>query len=181
MHQAEHRHRFSEFPLLRTSKSHVLNLAADAHHPKTTLKGSLPLAVGRIPQDTTLKQWLRRIVARENQSRIRRALRNVTQPKSLSKPKTQKIQDRKSNCLVVTIRPKAGFPPAHLPASFQLDKAQKAFLKHKTFHGNEIVAATRRLCLMNMFLHNISEIDGQAMISSTDALVAPAPPPSTTS
>ncbi len=61
------------------------------------------------------------------------------------------------------------------PANYQLDKAQKAFLKHKTFHGNEIVAATRRLCLMNMFLHNIGEIDGQAMISSTDALVAPSP------
>jgi type I restriction enzyme M protein len=44
---------------------------------------------------------------------------------------------------------------------------------HKTFYGNEIVANTRRLCLMNMFLHNIGEIDGDVLISSTDALVAP--------
>ncbi|QTA79799.1 SAM-dependent methyltransferase [Desulfonema limicola] len=53
-----------------------------------------------------------------------------------------------------------------------LDKEQKAFLKNKTFHGNEIVANTRRMCLMNMFLHNIGEIDGQSFISSTDALVS---------
>ena len=61
------------------------------------------------------------------------------------------------------------------PDNYELDKAQKAFLKHKTFHGNEIVANTRRLCLMNMFLHNIGEIDGDVMISPNDALVAPSP------
>ena len=59
------------------------------------------------------------------------------------------------------------------PANYELDKAQKAALKHKTFHGNEIVANTRRLCLMNMFLHNIGEIDGDVLISPNDALVAP--------
>ena len=58
------------------------------------------------------------------------------------------------------------------PDNFQLDKQKKAFLKHETFFGNEIVANTRRLCLMNMFLHNIGEIDGAAPISSNDALVA---------
>src|SRR6266850_8318523 len=31
---------------------------------------------------------------------------------------------------------------------------------------------TRRLCLMNMFLHNIGEIDGESPVSSTDALIA---------
>lgn len=59
------------------------------------------------------------------------------------------------------------------PKNYQLDKAQKSLLKHKTFYGNEIVANTRRLCLMNMFLHNIGEIDGDVLISSNDALVAP--------
>lgn len=53
-----------------------------------------------------------------------------------------------------------------------LDRDQKEFLKTKTFYGNEIVANTRRLCLMNMFLHNIGEIDGETFISSTDALIA---------
>jgi type I restriction enzyme M protein len=54
----------------------------------------------------------------------------------------------------------------------KLDREQKEFLKNKTFHGNEIVASTRRLCLMNMFLHNIGEIDSNPLISSADALIA---------
>ena len=58
-------------------------------------------------------------------------------------------------------------------ANYQLDKAQKEALKNKTFYGNEIVANTRRLCLMNMFLHNIGEIAGDVLISPNDALVAP--------
>ena len=53
-----------------------------------------------------------------------------------------------------------------------LTPAQKRFLKNETFHGHEIVAGTRRLCLMNLFLHNIGEIDGDSLIASTDALVA---------
>jgi type I restriction enzyme M protein len=59
------------------------------------------------------------------------------------------------------------------PKNYQLDKQQKEFLKHSAFHGNEIVANTRRLCLMNMFLHNIGEIDGGVTISPNDSLVAP--------
>jgi len=61
------------------------------------------------------------------------------------------------------------------PENYKLDKAQKHFLKHSTFHGNEIVANTRRLCLMNMFLHNIGEIDGESLVSPNDALIAPSP------
>ena len=53
-----------------------------------------------------------------------------------------------------------------------LTKDQKVFLKNDTFHGNEIVAGTRRLCLMNMLLHNIGEIDGNSSISPNDALIA---------
>ncbi|MDF1615825.1 HsdM family class I SAM-dependent methyltransferase, partial [Desulfurivibrio dismutans] len=60
-------------------------------------------------------------------------------------------------------------------ANHKLDKAQKAFLKNQAFYGNEIVASARRLCLMNMFLHNIGEIDGKSPISPNDALVAPPP------
>ena len=59
-----------------------------------------------------------------------------------------------------------------LVATPAMDKAQRAFLKHETFFGNEIVASTRRLALMNMFLHNIGEIDGESAISPNDALVA---------
>ncbi|SFF49752.1 type I restriction enzyme M protein [Paenibacillus algorifonticola] len=53
-----------------------------------------------------------------------------------------------------------------------LDKDQKHFLKFKTFFGNEIVANTRRLALMNMFLHNIGDIDSENFISPNDALVS---------
>jgi type I restriction enzyme M protein len=52
-----------------------------------------------------------------------------------------------------------------------LDRAERKFLKNKTFYGNEIVANTRRLCLMNMYLHNIGEIDGEPTISPNDALI----------
>lgn len=62
-----------------------------------------------------------------------------------------------------------------LVSAHKLDKTQKAFLKHETFFGNEIVAGTRRLALMNMFLHNIGEIDGNSMVSPNDALVAASP------
>lgn len=58
-----------------------------------------------------------------------------------------------------------------LVKNYQLDKEQKEFLKHRTFSGNEIVANTRRLALMNMFLHNIGDIGGESMISAQDALI----------
>jgi type I restriction enzyme M protein len=53
-----------------------------------------------------------------------------------------------------------------------LDKRQKEFLRHRTFHGNEIVPNTRRLCLMNLFLHNIGDLEGEPTIDRSDALIA---------
>jgi type I restriction enzyme M protein len=58
------------------------------------------------------------------------------------------------------------------PKNFTLNREQKEFLKNKTFYGNEIVASARRLALMNMFLHNIGDIDADPSILSTDSLVA---------
>jgi type I restriction enzyme M protein len=58
------------------------------------------------------------------------------------------------------------------PKNFTLTKADKEFLKLKTFHGNEIVAGARRLALMNMFLHNIGDIDSEAFILPTDSLIS---------
>lgn len=56
---------------------------------------------------------------------------------------------------------------------YDLDKSEKEFLKLKTFQGNEIVPSTRRLCLMNLFLHNIGEMTQEDIfVSSNDALVA---------
>jgi type I restriction enzyme M protein len=59
-----------------------------------------------------------------------------------------------------------------LTSHYRLDREQSRFLKNGTFGGNEIVAGTRRLALMNMFLHNIGEIDGEPAISNSDALIA---------
>ena len=53
-----------------------------------------------------------------------------------------------------------------------LNKRQKEFLSRETFHGNEIVPNTRRLCLMNLFLHNIGELDGEPSVERSDALIA---------
>lgn len=90
-------------------------------------------------------------------------------------------------CMVECIRPEAmktiadpacgtgGFFLAAydwLTENIELDKAQKQFLKYKTFFGNEIVASTRRLALMNLFLHNIGDIDSDSCISPNDSLIA---------
>lgn len=53
-----------------------------------------------------------------------------------------------------------------------LDRKQARFLRHDTFHGNEIVPSTRRMCLMNLFLHNIGELDGAPAVERSDALIS---------
>ena len=58
------------------------------------------------------------------------------------------------------------------PENRSLDRDQKLFLKHRAFHGNEIVAGTRRLCLMNMFLHGIGDMTGETAVSPADALIS---------
>jgi type I restriction enzyme M protein len=60
----------------------------------------------------------------------------------------------------------------YIVQNYSMDKEQKHFLKYKTFFGNEIVANTRRLALMNMFLHNIGDIDSENFISPADSLIA---------
>lgn len=49
---------------------------------------------------------------------------------------------------------------------------QKKFLRDETFSGNEIVPTTRRLCLMNMYLHNMGTLDGAVPVELKDALVS---------
>lgn len=60
---------------------------------------------------------------------------------------------------------------SYIESSFQLDSDQKKFLKNEAFHGWEIVPATRRLCLMNLFLHNIGDFDDVPPITRNDALL----------
>jgi type I restriction enzyme M protein len=63
----------------------------------------------------------------------------------------------------------------YLVSNNKLDKDQNKFIKLQTFFGNEIVAGTRRLALMNLFLHNIGDIDSPNFISPADALIAASP------
>ena len=49
-----------------------------------------------------------------------------------------------------------------------LDREQKDFLKFNTFAGTDIVDNVVRLCVMNLFLHNIGEIESP--IKATDSL-----------
>jgi type I restriction enzyme M protein len=93
------------------------------------------------------------------------------------------------NAMVKCIRPEpgktvadpccgsGGFPlavKAYLEREYRtsLDRNQKEFLKFKMFRGWEIVQSTYRLCLMNLFLHNISDFEGTPPITRADALLA---------
>jgi type I restriction enzyme M protein len=86
--------------------------------------------------------------------------------------------------MVTVMRPKPGqticdpacgtggfFLTAHdfLTKQYTLDKDEKRFLKRDTFTGWEIVDATARLCVMNLFLHGIGE--GDSPITVADSLV----------
>ena len=53
----------------------------------------------------------------------------------------------------------------------KLDKDQKTFLKYQTFRGWEIVTGTARLCLMNLFLHNIGDLGSLPSITRSDSLL----------
>jgi len=53
----------------------------------------------------------------------------------------------------------------------RLNANQKKFLRDKTFFGNEIVPGTRRLCLMNLFLHGIGDLIGEPSVERSDALI----------
>lgn len=51
------------------------------------------------------------------------------------------------------------------------NKKEATFLRDETFLGNEIVPSARRLCLMNLFLHNIGSLDGEPEVERSDALL----------
>lgn len=57
------------------------------------------------------------------------------------------------------------------PENYQLNREEKQFLKSETFHGNELVPNTFKLCLMNLYLHNIGDIYGDVPVTLGDALL----------
>ena len=58
------------------------------------------------------------------------------------------------------------------PEHYSLDRDQREFLKFHTFSGWEIVPSTYKLCLMNLFLHNISDFDETPPIYRNDSLLS---------
>lgn len=56
--------------------------------------------------------------------------------------------------------------------NYKLDREQKMFLKNETFYGTELVALTYKLCMMNLYLHNIGDIYGAMPVRHEDSLVA---------
>ena len=96
-------------------------------------------------------------------------------PRSLIKPMVACVQPKPQKTICDPSCGTGGFFLSaydFIETHYDLNREEKQFLKHDTFYGNEIVANTRRMCLMNMFLHNIGEIDGETLISSADALIS---------
>lgn len=52
------------------------------------------------------------------------------------------------------------------------NKEHLEYLKFKTFKGWEIVANTARLCLMNLYLHNIGDINNEPPVERSDSLIS---------
>ncbi|MCL2662652.1 MAG: type I restriction-modification system subunit M [Oscillospiraceae bacterium] len=61
---------------------------------------------------------------------------------------------------------------AFLEKNYSMNADEKVALKFHTFKGWEIVQSTYRLCLMNLFLHNISDFEGEPPIIRADSLIA---------
>jgi type I restriction enzyme M protein len=59
-----------------------------------------------------------------------------------------------------------------LNTNYKLDREQKEFLRYNTFKGWEIVPNTARLCLMNLFLHNVGDLTSEPPIVRDDSLTA---------
>lgn len=58
------------------------------------------------------------------------------------------------------------------PKNYALDRTEKEFLKNETFYGTELVVATFKLCLMNLYLHNIGDLYGKVPVMRGDALLS---------
>lgn len=58
----------------------------------------------------------------------------------------------------------------HIREKNKLKDSQENFLKFETFHGWEIEKATARLCLMNLYLHGIGDLQKTPDIQVSDSL-----------
>ncbi len=58
-----------------------------------------------------------------------------------------------------------------LTQNYDLSQEEKEFLQNQTFYGNELVSTTFKLCLMNLYLHNIGDIYEAVPVTLGDALL----------
>lgn len=96
-------------------------------------------------------------------------------PRALIKTMVEVIQPEPMKIMADPACGTGGFFLAYydfISKHYQLDKEQKNFLKYKTFKGWEIVANTARLCLMNLFLHNVGDLNSDPPINRSDSLIA---------
>lgn len=60
----------------------------------------------------------------------------------------------------------------YISKKFQLNRDQSWHLRHRVLSGTEIVDNTARLCVMNLYLHNIATDDDESPIDVGDSLIA---------
>ncbi|MBI1929819.1 SAM-dependent DNA methyltransferase [Candidatus Poribacteria bacterium] len=58
----------------------------------------------------------------------------------------------------------------YLSQNYQLERAQKGFLRFNTFKGNDIVDGVVRLCVMNLYLHGIG--GDESPVETGDSLIS---------
>ena len=61
---------------------------------------------------------------------------------------------------------------SYIEKNYNLNAEEKKKLKFETFYGWELVRATYRLCLMNLFLHSIGDLNGKVPITRNDSLLS---------
>lgn len=96
-------------------------------------------------------------------------------PRSLIKAMVEVIKPEPTKTMADPAVGTGGFILAYydyISENFKLDKEEKEFLKFNTFKGWEIVGNTARLCLMNLFLHNIGDLNSIPPIVRNDSLIA---------
>ena len=60
----------------------------------------------------------------------------------------------------------------YLTQHHRLDKEEKQFLRYNTFKGWEIVPSTARMCIMNLFLHGIGDLNSEPPVIRKDSLLS---------
>lgn len=91
------------------------------------------------------------------------------------------------NAIVACVRPKPGktivdpccgsggfllSAKSYIEHNYTLNSDEKKKLKFETFRGWELVRNTYRLCLMNLFLHSIGDLNGKVPVTRNDSLLS---------